>query len=131
MDRREPSEAYSEVGMELIRTEESLRAIADSQATIVFLASDQEKRSRGRTIFGECEKVPEKWKWAVPCDFTITVFEPNVERFTDGQIRILLFHELLHVGIEVDGNEERYFVVPHDYEEFAEIERRYGLGWSE
>ena len=129
-ESRVPSDLYSQIGMDLIRTEESLRGIAESGATIVFLASDREKSSRGRTVYGECERVPDKWKWAVPCDFTVTVFEPNTERFTDGQIRILLLHELMHVGVESDGNEERYYVVPHDVEDFEEIIERFGTGWS-
>lgn len=131
MESRYPSEEYSQIGMELIRTEPSLAHIAESDATIMFLASDMEKTSRRRTVFGECEKVPAKYRWAVPCDFTITVFEPNVERFTDEQKRILLLHELKHVGIEVDGNEERYYTVPHDIEEFFEVIDRFGMGWQE
>ena len=82
-------------------------------------------------VHGQCEKVPDKYKWAVPCDFTITVFEPNVEKFTDEQLYILLFHELLHVGIELDGNEEKYFVKPHDIEDFKLIMNRFGMDWSE
>ena len=130
METRYPSEEYSQIGMELIRNEPSLAHIADSDATIVFLASDSERTRKGRTIYGECEKVPAKYRWAVPCDFTITVYEPNVERFTDEQKRILLLHELMHVGIEVDGNEERYYTVPHDIEEFFEVIERYGMGWD-
>lgn len=131
MESRTISEEYSRIGMDLIRTEECLRHIAESEITVMFLASDCEKRAKGRTVYGECEKVPSKWKWAVPCDFTVTVFEPNVERFTDEQLRILILHELLHIGAEADGNEERYYVRPHDYEEFREIAQRYGLEWSE
>lgn len=130
METRYQSEEYSQIGMELIGTEPSLKHIADSDATIVFLASDSERTRKGRPIYGECEKVPAKYRWAVPCDFTITVYEPNVERFTDEQKRILLLHELMHVGIEVDGHEERYYTVPHDIEEFFEVIERYGMGWD-
>lgn len=131
METRHLSDLYSGIGMDLIRTEESLRHIAESDATIVFLASDLEKTSNRRAVYGQCEKVPDRFKWAVPCDFTITVFEPNTERFTDEQLRILLLHELKHIGIDRDGNEERYFIVPHDVEDFEEIIERFGLGWSE
>lgn len=90
-----------------------------------------EKKANGKTVFGECEKIPAKYKWCVPCDFTITVFEPNVERFTDDQLRILLLHELMHVGIEQDGNEEKYRIIPHDVEEFRAIIERYGVNWAD
>lgn len=131
METRRLSDEYAEIAMDLIRTEPELEYIRESNVEILFLASDLEKKSKKRVIFGECEKVPDKWKWSVPCDFTITIFEPNVERFTDDQIRILLFHELLHVGIEVDGNEEKYYAAPHDIEDFRTILDRYGMEWNE
>ena len=59
------------------------------------------------------------------------MFEPNVERFTEEQIRILLLHELMHVQITKDGNEEVYSVRPHDVEDFREIIERYGMDWGD
>ncbi|MBQ3429182.1 MAG: hypothetical protein IJH28_05350 [Mogibacterium sp.] len=130
-DFRTINEHYAEVGADLIRTDSVLKYIADSEVSIVYLSSEQEKKASGKLVFGQCEKVPDKYKWAVQCDFTITVFEPNVERFTDKQIRILLLHELLHIGIELDGNEEVYSIVPHDVEDFRLILDRYGMDWNE
>lgn len=130
MDNREISEEYARIGQDLIDTEPSLVHIKKSQATIVYLSSEHEKKSGGKIVCGECEKVPQKWKWAVPCDFTITIYEPNVERFTDEQMRILIFHELLHVAITKDGNKESYSVNPHDIEDFNEIIDRFGLDWG-
>ena len=131
MDNRSVNEKYAEVARELIQTEPSLAHIRDSSVTIIYLSSEHEKKQGQKLICGQCERVPEKYRWAVPADFTITVFEPNVERFTDHQIRILLLHELLHVGIEKDGNEEVYSVRPHDVEDFREIIERYGMNWGD
>lgn len=128
---RELSQRYAEIAADLIGSEPLLGYIRDSQVTICYLVSDKEKKSNGKLVFGECEKVPEKWKWSVPCDFTITIFEPNVERFTEEQEKILMLHELLHVGIAQDGNEEIYSIIPHDVEEFSEVIKRFGLDWSE
>lgn len=130
MENREISEKYAEIGQRLIRRDKLLRGIRDSDVRIVYLSSDHEKKSKGRIICGECEKIPDKYKWCIPYDFSITVFEPNVERFDDRQLRILLLHELLHVGIELDGNEEIYFVKPHEIEDFRAILRRYGKDWA-
>lgn len=130
-ESREINETYAEIGNSLIQEDEALEYLRDSQVTILYLSSDREKKSKGRLICGECEKVPDKWKWSVPCDFTITIFEPNVEHFNEDQMRILILHELLHVGIEVDGNEEKYYVVPHDVEDFKVILERYGMEWNE
>ena len=63
----------------------------------------------------------------MPCDFTITVFEPNCEGMTDEQLRILLLHELMHVGITIDKDgAEAYHIVPHDLEDFRAIVGRFG-----
>lgn len=130
-EHREMNEKYSEIAHALIQTEPLLDVIRQSEATIIYLSSNKEKKSKGRTIFGECEKIPDKYKWSIPADFTITLYEPNIINFTDEQIKILLLHELLHVGIDWDKNgEEKYTVRPHDIEEFRTIIDRYGLDWE-
>ena len=131
-ETRQMSEFYSEIAEKLIQTEPLLDYIRQSEATIVYLASDKEKISKGKKVFGECEKINPKYKWAIPADFTITVFEPNVIGFSNEQIKILLLHELLHVKIELDDNgEEKYSINPHDIEDFRTIIDRYGLDWSD
>lgn len=132
MDNRQIREEYAEIAAKIIEEEPLLTDIANSHATIVYLGSDNPKTGKGKTIFAECEKVQEKNKWAIPCDFTITVFEPNTKDFTEDQMRILLFHELLHVGIEfTEDGQEKYSIKPHDYEDFKEIIDRYGTEWNE
>ena len=130
MEIRHISEAYTDIAQDLICTEDALAHLRGVDAQIAYLSSDLEKKSNRKVVYAQCEKVPDRFKWSVPFDFTITVFEPNVERFTDEQMRILLFHELLHVGIDLDGNEEQYYIVPHDIEDFRKIINEYGLDWS-
>jgi hypothetical protein len=131
MDNRTINEHYAEIGMDLIQTEDALIDIANSQATIIYLSSEHKKVASGKKVLGQCEKVADKYKWGIPCDFTITVFEPNVEGMTEEQLRMLIFHELLHVGIEynADGT-ETYSVRPHDLEDFKLIIDRFGTDWS-
>ena len=131
MDNREISEEYAEIGARVIEEEDSLIDLRNSQATIVYLTSEKQKNAKGKVVCAECEKVPDKYKWSIPADFTITVFLPNVEGFSEEQKRILMFHELKHVGIvfNADGS-ETYSTVPHDYEDFKEIIDRYGTDWS-
>ena len=128
MDRRIVSDEFTEIGLDLIDSEPSLEELKESGLTIIFLASEDEKKKAGKLVFGQCEKVSEKYKWGIPCDFTITIFEPNVENFTDEQIMILLFHELLHIGFSEKGEP---YVKPHDLEDFKVIIDRYGTHWSE
>lgn len=131
MDNRHINNDYAEIADDLIRHEPSLLHLLESRAKIIYLSSDYAKTSKGKLVFGQCEKVADKYKWGIPADFTITVFEPNVEKFTDDQIRTLLHHELLHVGIDkkADGSES-YSIVDHDIEDFKLILDKYGTGWS-
>ena len=85
MESRIIREEYAEMAKKIIDEELLLTDIANSQATIVYLGSDYAKTSKGKTVFGECEKVADKNKWAIPADFTITVFEPNCVGFTEEQ----------------------------------------------
>ena len=131
MDTRKINEEYAKIGADLIKTEDALAYIRESNVTIVYLSSEHKKTGNHKIIHAQCEKIAEKYKWGIPADFTITVFEPNVEKFTEEQIRILLFHELLHIGIEIDDDgEETYSCVPHDLEDFKLIIDRYGTDWD-
>ena len=130
-DNRQVNEEYAKIGAELIATEDALIDVRNSQATIVYLSSDFAKTDKGRLVLGQCERVQEKYKWGIPADFTITLFYPNVCDKSDEAIRRIIFHELLHVGIDFknDGS-EAYSVRPHDIEEFRTIIDRYGLDWE-
>ena len=131
MENRTKSKSLAAKARRLINTLPELAYIANSQANIVYLTSDLEKKKGNKCVMGQCEKVPDKYRWIVPYDFMITLYLPNVERLNKKQMRILLLHELLHIGIELDGNEEKYSVREHDYEEFRMIIDRYGLDWSD
>ena len=136
MDTRIISEEFAKIGADLIQKEETLVDLRDSQVQIIYLASKHKKISGGCRVFGQCEKIADKYKWGIPCDFTITVFMPNVAeyQFTEEQIRALIHHELLHVGVEQEetliGTNERYFIRPHDLEDFRPILQKYGVDWN-
>ena len=126
MDRREVNEEYNEIMHELIEERPELEYLRYAPVTIICLSSCHRKKKNGALVHGQCEKVQEKNKWSIPCDFTITIFEPNCVDFTDEQMRILIFHELLHVGI--DGSD--FYVRPHDLEDFRVIINQYGTDWD-
>ena len=132
MDNRVIREEYAEIAAEIIKEETELLAdIRNSEATIIYLGSDYPKKSKGKLVLGECEKVQSKNKWAIPCDFTITVYEPNCIGLSRDQLKILLLHELLHVGIKFeDDGTEKHYIKPHDYEDFKVITDRYGTEWG-
>ena len=121
------NEDYQKIANELIATRPELEDLRNSDVTIICLASDQEKKSNGKLIFGQTEKIADKYKWGIPCDFTITIFDPNVAYWTANQMKILMLHELLHVGVDGD----RLYIRPHDLEDFKSIIAEYGVDWAE
>lgn len=132
MDSRQINEHYAEIGKELIECEPELEEIRYSEATICYLSSKHEKMADGKAVLGQCEKIQEKYKWAIPCDFTITLFEPNIENLSEKQIRIVILHELLHVGIRINSEgEEDYYIKPHDVEDFRLLIARFGIDWAQ
>lgn len=131
MDKRELNAEYAKIGAELIKTEEALIDIRNSQATIAYLSSTAKKTDGGRLVMGQCERVAEKYKWGIPAEFTITLFEPNIAGKSPEAIRRIILHELLHVGIEFneDGT-ETYSINPHDIEDFKILIDRWGTDWD-
>lgn len=127
-DTRHISNEITEIAAELIETEPELEYIREAGVSIVYLESTAAKKSGGKAVLGQCEKIAEKYKWGIPADFTITIFEPNVSQLSEEQLRVLVFHELLHVGITDEGG---LYVRPHDLEDFKAIVDRYGTRWAE
>lgn len=127
MDNRRISEYYAALAHDVIYEYKEMEHLRHSDVQIIYLASEHEKKSKGKIVYGQCEKVADKYKWGIPCDFTITIFEPNVEGFTDDQLKIVLFHELLHVGIDENGE---FSIRPHDLEDFKAVIDRFGTDWN-
>lgn len=131
MEHRIINDNYKRLAEELIGSEQELKYIKDSRVKITYLESDQNKKSGDKLVYGECEKVQAKNKWAITCDFTITLFKNNCIGMSQEQIKMLLFHELLHIGIEAgpEGS-ELYKITPHDLEDFKVIIDKYGTDWA-
>ena len=89
-ETRVQSERYALIGRELIETEPALEPLRRSDARIAFLSSDGKKTSNGCAVMGRCERVPARFRWRVPYDFTVTVFEPNVKTLDEVQQPMIL-----------------------------------------
>ncbi len=131
MEHRKINENYRQIAEELIKNEPALKSIKDSRVRIIYLESDSSKKAGGdKLVHGECEKVAPKNQWAIHADFTITLYVQNNIGLSEEQIKILLFHELLHIGVEIkEDGDELYSTVPHDLEDFKYIIDRFGTTW--
>lgn len=132
MEVRVINDNYRLIAEQLINSEPELSYIKESSVQITYLESNQPKKAdKDKVVLGECEKVADKNRWAITSDFTITLYEPNLYGLSDEQIKIVLFHELLHIGIQWGDNGECYYVRKHDLEDFKVIIDKYGTNWSE
>lgn len=132
MEHRTINQNFALIAQDLIDNEPELAYIKNSRVQIAYLESDSTKKDRDTLVHAECEKIAAKNRWAINYDFTITLFVNNNIGMTEEQIRIMLFHELLHIGVEPgpDGD-EIYTIRNHDLEDFKVIINRYGTDWAE
>ena len=131
MEVRTINNNFKIIADNLIANETELAYIRDSSVKITYLESNLPKKAdKDKVVLGECEKVQSKNRWAIESDFTITLYEPNISGLSDEQIKTVLFHELLHVGIEWGDNGECYYIRKHDLEDFKVIIDRYGTDWA-
>lgn len=125
------SPEYEELGRAVIDALPELWFIRDAEIRIGFLKSWKEKKTGRRLVYGECIKPPELYQDLLGYDFFIVIYEVNAVALTLNQKKILMWHELLHVGIDDESGEPKYVINPHDREEFNSIISRAGLRWDE
>lgn len=132
METRTLNDNYRTIAEELIDQEPELFQLKRSSARIAYLESDATKKSGDFVTLGECEKVQSKNQWAMNYDYTITVYKKNVQHMDQDQLRVLIFHELLHIEILYDPEtgKETYSVRKHDLQDFKSIIDRFGVNWA-
>lgn len=123
---------FAELAFEVMREHPDVRWLYENpDVSIGYLRSDKEKKSRGRLVGGECIPVREEYKWCCPYDFMIVVYGPNTAGMTREQLKVLIYHELLHVRVDYkEDGEPLYRTNPHDVEDFRCILDRYGMDWA-
>ena len=119
---------YAEIGQRLISNLSEFEDIKD--VTVAYLSSEKAKKRNGKIICGECVKVAPNYSWCCPYDFMIIIYDQNIAGFNEYQLETLIRHELHHIGVEQTSRGERYYIVPHDIEEFYEIIKDCGYDWS-
>lgn len=98
----------------------------DPDCRIAYQYSDEAKKSGGRTVFADTERVKDKLKGFIPYDFIVTFYQPNTAMLDSDKMEKLMFHELCHVGFKGVGS---YAIIPHDVEDFRSVIDAWGLDW--
>lgn len=127
----ERSNEYKKMGELLIKKVPELQWIKECKIKIAYLESTQKKTKGKKTVYADCRKVEEWVQVFCKYDFVITVYVDNCMGMTKNQMELLMWHELLHIGIEDGTLNPIYIVNPHDVEDFRSIIDRFGIGWAE
>ena len=106
---------------------EDLQPLLHSNARLCFLTSTEYKKRNFKRVFADTRLVKGVWTAFCPYDFIITFYERNTSLLSYEQIKILMWHELKHCGVTADG---KYFLIPHDIEDFSEIIEKHGHKWA-
>ncbi len=122
----EPSVQLKKLGQRIIKNFDEFRFIKEWNIKIGYVIS-QEKKSGKKIVYADCRKLQEVYKAYLPFDFIITFYECNTGMLNENQLKILMLHELKHIGM----GERGLTLVPHDIEDFSSILDKYGLDWNE
>ena len=101
--------------------------ISEAKIRIAYVMSSKDKKKDDRLIYAECHKVKPLYQAFIPYDFIIVFYEPNTMLMTEEQKAVLMYHELLHVGMDENGALK---IQPHDIEDFRVILDTYGMDWN-
>jgi len=130
MSKYHQTDEFNWILEDLLSNEPELDYILDYGISVGIIESKAKKSRGGATVFADCRKVSEMYSIFTPYDFLITIYEPNCKDFNDKQMRVLLFHELLHIGVEEEKDKYRTYAKAHDLEDFKVIIEKYGVDWS-
>lgn len=122
----EVADDLRELGEKVIRAMPELHIIHDFDIRVGYVRSYEAKQGKGKMIFADCRKVNGTYTAYLPFDFIVTFYEPNVYHMTENQKKILMLHELKHIGI----GEKGFKIENHDVEDFVDILYRFGIEWN-
>ncbi len=126
----EQSQEYEKLANQVIDAIEELHFIKELGIKVGYVKSYEEKVDKGRVIFADCRKVKEIYQCFIPYDFIITVYEINAMLLTPKQMKALIWHELMHIGINERTLAPTYKLVQHEIEDFYSITDRLGTRWN-
>jgi hypothetical protein len=123
----EVADDLKELGEKVITAMPELGIIRDFNIKVGYVRSYERKIEKGKIVYADCRKVKGTYTAYLPFDFIITFYEPNVALMTENQKKILMLHELKHIGVGEKGLK----LEDHDSEDFKDILHRYGIDWND
>jgi hypothetical protein len=126
MQDAEPSKELKALGERIIKRFPEFSFIKEYDIRIGYVIS-YERKNGAKIVYADCRKLQEPIKAYLPFDFLITFYDWHTGHMTENQKKLLMKHELKHVGIGMKGLK----ITPHDIEDFKDILDEYGTDWTE
>ncbi len=121
----EVSRDLKRLGDKIINRFPEFSFIREYDIKIGYVVSQQRKQGE-KITYADCRKVQDVFKAYLPFDFIITFYERNTGFLNESQLKVLMKHELKHVGMGEKGLK----IMPHDIEDFRDIIEEYGMDWN-
>jgi len=122
----EPSQELRRLGEKIINAfPDEFSFIKELGIKIGYVIS-QSRKGGEKITYADCRKVSDTYKAYLPYDFIITFYERNTGFLNENQLKVLMYHELKHIGIGERGLK----IIPHDIEDFKDILEIHGLDWN-
>lgn len=121
----EISQELRRLGDKIIKHFQEFTFIREFDIKIGYVIS-QEKKQGEKITYADCRKVTDVYKAYLPYDFIITFYERNTGFLNENQLKVLMRHELKHIGLGIKGLK----ITPHDIEDFKDIISEYGMEWN-
>ena len=125
MSRYERDAELEELMQRVINTEPELSHPNPPDVMIACQWCDAAKKAKGAKVYADTTVIADKVKRLAGFDFVITFYKPHCEKLDEEHMMRLMYHELLHVG----HDDTKFFIVPHDLEDFHECISRWGVDW--
>ncbi len=98
-----------------------------SDVRIVFMFRSEPALSGGKIAYAKTQKVAAQMRLLLEdADFIIWVSYPDWMSKQQAWRDALIDHQLTHCGVDDDGDETKYYIRPHDIEEFHTVIARHG-----
>jgi len=123
----EVSSELQELGKAVIDKMPEVQLINNFDIKVGYVISYESKRSRDKRVHADCKKITGTYTAFLPFDFVITFYEPNISHMTDNQKKVLMLHELKHIGVGDRG----FRIENHNIEDFHSILKRFGIDWND
>lgn len=123
----EPDKAMRSMARRIISRVPELAFIRELDIKVGYVRSFERKTKDGREVMGDCRKVNVVYGAYLPYDFVITFYDTNVGHLSDNQLKLLMWHELKHIGVGDRG----FIISPHEVEDFYSIIDEHSTRWSE